>query len=169
MSKKIITTVLFLLVFILSACGRAAAPNFAEIPAGKAYAEGQAIYFTHTETSDADVAELLSNMMKSPVLHVPSLAEAPDSMLADVYVFNNGLAGSGPFKFQADVFSSPPGTDGYSPLRRVVLVTWNDESQAAELKSEAEIQELAAQDKLSLEETGIVVNMPFITWDGGKR
>jgi hypothetical protein len=51
----------------------------------------------------------------------------------------------------------------------VILVTWNDESQAAELKSEAEIQELAAQDKLFLEETGIVVNMPFITWDGGKR
>jgi len=37
------------------------------------------------------------------------------------------------------------------------------------LKSVAEI--MAAQDtgELVVKATGIVVNMPFITWDGGKR
>ena len=59
---------------------------------------GRVIYFTHTETSDKEVAELLTQMMKSPVLYVPSLAQAPDSMLTPVYVFKNGIAGSGPLK-----------------------------------------------------------------------
>ncbi len=35
-------------------------------------------------------------MMGSPVLVVPSLAKAPEEMLARVYVFTNGLTGDGP-------------------------------------------------------------------------
>lgn len=153
----------------LSACAQATAPNFAEIPAGKAYYNGQEIFFAHTEVSDPGVAEVLTNMMKSPVLTVPALADAPDSITAEVYVFNNGVAGSGPLKFQADVFPSQPGDTGYSPLRRIVFVSWNDESQAKELKSEAEILELVDQGALALEESNIVVNMPFMTWVGGER
>ena len=56
------------------------------IPAGLAFADGQEIRFIHTEVSDPDVAGLLSDMMSSPVIHVPSLADAPESMLAKVYV-----------------------------------------------------------------------------------
>ena len=39
------------------------------------------------------MGDLLSKMMKSPVLVVPSLADAPDSMVATVYVFQNGVPG----------------------------------------------------------------------------
>ena len=104
-----------------------------ELPAGMAYAEGKEIYFVHTEASDAGVAETLTNMMKSPVVLVPSLANVPDDSLANVYVFTNGLAGSGPFGFQADVFDNPPGTDGYTPLRRLNVIAWVDETKAREL------------------------------------
>ena len=62
----------------------------AAVPAGKAYAEGQDIYFMHTEVSDEGVAKVLTDMMNSPVLVVPSLAKASDEMLANVYVFKNG-------------------------------------------------------------------------------
>jgi hypothetical protein len=158
-----------LLAGLLAGCAGAKEGDFAQIPAGKAYADGATIYFTHTETSDPDVADLLTGMMDSPVLLVPSLADAPDSMLADVYVFQNGISGMGPFGFQADVFDNPPGSAGYSPLRRVILVNWQDESQAKELKSVAEIQDLQSQGLLTVEESEIVVNMPFITWDGGQR
>ena len=151
----------------ITAC-QTSAPNFAEIPAGKAYANGEVIYFTHTETSDKEVAELLTQMMKSPVLYVPSLAQAPDSMLTPVYVFKNGIAGSGPLKFQADVFENTPDDAGYTPLRRIVFVTWKDEGQAKEVKSAAAIQTLASQNSVTLEKSEIVVNMPFITWKGGK-
>jgi len=155
-------------LFLFTACQNSA-PNFAEVPAGKAFANGETIYFTHTEVSDKDVADLLTNMMKSPVIYVPSLAEAPDGMLAIVYVFKNGVAGSGPLKFQADVFENTPDDPGYSPLRRIVFVTWNDSSQAKELKSADEIVTLESQGALSLEKSEVVVNMPFITWKGGKR
>jgi hypothetical protein len=158
-----------LVAVLLPACSRATAPNFAEIPAGKAYYNGQEIFFSHTEVSDPEVAELLSGMMNSPVLAVPALAEAPESATDEVYVFTNGVAGSGPLKFQADVFPSQPGDPEYTPLRRIVFVTWAEGSQAKELKSETEILDLVGQGSVTLEESDVVVNMPFMAWVGGER
>ena len=139
------------------------------IPAGLAYADGQEIRFIHTEVSDPDVAGLLSDMMSSPVIHVPSLADAPESMLAKVYVFKNGVEGMGPLGFQPDVFDNPPGTEGYSPLRRIIFVTWANGSTPRELKSLAEVLEAESKGELTIEESNIVVNMPFVTWPGGER
>jgi hypothetical protein len=161
--------VLITLGLLLSACARTPAPRYAEIPAGRAYANGNEIFFSHTEVSDPDVGALLSKMMKSPVLVVPALATVPDSALANVYVFKNGIAGSGPLKFQPDVFSNQPGDEGYSPLRKITFVTWADPAKATELKSEADLLALAEQGTLTLEKSNIVVNMPFMTWKGGQR
>lgn len=146
--------------------GMAAAPA---VPAGMAYAEGQEIRFMHTEVSDQDVAKLLSDMMTSPVLFVPSLANAPDNMLSNVYVFNNGVQGMGPLGYQPDIFDNPPGTEGYTPLRKIVFVTWTDESKARELKALAEVLEAEKQGEVTLQASDVVVNMPFVVWDGGSR
>jgi hypothetical protein len=157
-------------VLIMTACApKAGQIPTAALPAGKAWSEGKEIHFVHTEASDPDVAEKLTKMMKSPVILVPSLAKAPAEALAQVYVFTNGLAGKGPFGFQADVFDNPPGTSGYSPLRNVNAVTWADPAKARELKSVADI--MAAQDagEVSIAQPGVVVNMPFVVWEGGKR
>jgi hypothetical protein len=155
---------------ILVACApKPSGPAKVELPAGKAYADGKEIYFVHTEVSDADVAALLTNMMNSPVLEVPGLADVPDSALANVYVFDNGLKGMGPLGFQADVFDYPPSTEGYSPLRRLNVVTWADPSKARELKSVSEITDAEKAGEVSIALPGIVVNMPFVVWDGGKR
>jgi hypothetical protein len=108
--------------------------NPAGIPPVKGFTEGRTIYFIHPEASDPEVGELLTEMMGSPVLVVPALAQAPQEMLADVYVFKNGVRGDGPFGFQADVFDHPPGTDGYRPLRSVLIVGWKDEKAARELR-----------------------------------
>jgi len=164
--------VVFVLLFasLLGAC----APKAAEmptvvLPAGMAYVDGKEIYFVHTEASDADVAKLLTDMMDSPVLYVPALANTPDETLANVYVFDNGLEGMGPFGFQSDVFDNPPGSEGYSPLRCINVVTWADPAQARELKSVAEIEAAVAAGEVTLAQPGVVVNMPFVVWDGGKR
>ncbi len=169
--KKYGLMVLVLTIFsvFLSACSTSSEPSFAEIPAGEAFVDGESIYFAHTETSDPGVAEVLTGMMKSPVLVVPSLAEVPDSALSDVYVFKNGVKGMGPLNFQPDVFPNQPGDEGYTPLRKIVFVSWVDESQAKLLKSEEEIKNLVDQGALTLEESNIVVNMPFMTWKDGKR
>ena len=139
------------------------------VPAGLAYAEGEEIRFIHTEASDAEIAGLLTDMMSSPVLHVPSLAEIPESATAIAYVFANGPEGMGPLGFQVDVFDNPPGSAGYSPLRRLHIVTWADPAQAVELTSAAEVLEAAANGLVTVEAKPIVVNMPFLTWPGGGR
>ncbi len=139
------------------------------VPPVKGFVAGEEIRFIHPEASDPQVAEMLTEMMGSPVLVVPSLAQAPEAMLANVYVFTNGVPGDGPFGFQADVFDNPPGTEGYSPLRALNQVTWRDEEDARVLKSAAEVQEAAAQGEVTIERPGVVVNMPFLTWPGGQR
>ena len=168
--KKTSILVLVIVLVMLTACAsQQSGPATAELPAGKAWAEGKEIYFVHTEASDADVAEKLTGMMKSPVILVPSLANVPDESLANVYVFTNGVEGSGPFGFQADVFDNPPGSEGYSPLRRLNVVTWADTATARELKSVAEVLAAEAANEITIEQPGVVINMPFVVWDGGQR
>ena len=91
------------------------APRF---PPVTGYAEGQEIYFIHSEASDPKIAKMLTDMMGgSPVLVVESLARAPKEMVAAVYVFANGVKGGGPMGFQPDVFDHPAGTFGYSYIK----------------------------------------------------
>ncbi|MBW3554550.1 MAG: hypothetical protein KY466_13630 [Gemmatimonadetes bacterium] len=140
------------------------------IPSVAGYAEGERILFIHPEASDSAVADTLTAMMSSPVLVVPELADVPESALANVYVFTNGIqprGERGPFEYQPDVFDAPPGTPGYRPLRAVNLVSWNDPAQARLLKSAAEVRDGEARGELTIERPGAVVNMPFLTWPGG--
>ena len=139
------------------------------IPAGLAYTEGQEIRFVHTEVSDEEIAKLLSGMMSSPVLFVPSLAEVPARTTAPVYVFTNGPTGMGPLGFQPDVFPFPPGDAQYTPLRSIHLVTWVAPGQSRELKSAADVQEAEQNGDVTIEKPGVVVNMPFVTWPSGQR
>ncbi len=139
------------------------------VPPVKGYTEGQEIRFIHTETSDPKIAQILTDMMGSPVLVVPALAQAPESMLANVYVFKNGIKGNGPLGFQPDVFDSPSESEGYSPLRALNLVTWKDEQAARELTSATEVQEAETKGAVTIEQPGVVINMPMLTWPGGQR
>ena len=131
--------------------------------------DGQRIRFIHTEASDPEVSKLLTEMKGSPVLIVPSLAKAPKELLANVYVFTNGVAGEGPFKFQPDVFDNPPGQAGYTPLRALQLVSWKRPERARELKSAGEVKQALTQGEIEIKQPGVVINMPMITWPDGHR
>lgn len=133
------------------------------------YLEGEEIRFVHTEASDPEIAETLTEMVDSPVLVVPELAEVPEAALANVYVFTNGIRGDGPLEFQSDVFDAPPDTPGYSPLRAVNLVTWADERDARTLTSVAAVLEAEREGEVTIEKPGVVVNMPLLTWPAGRR
>ena len=139
------------------------------VPNITGYLEGQEILFQHTEVSDPKVAELLSEMVSSPVLVVPALAQAPPSLLANVFVFKNGVRGGGPFKYQPDVFDNPPCSEGYRPLRALALVTWKNEQAARVLKSAREVKAAEQAGEVVIERPGVVVNMPLVTWPGGRR
>lgn len=142
------------------------------VPPIYGYYDGREILFVHTEISDPEMGEHLTRMMGSPVLPVPVLAEVPQSVLGNVYVFANGVRPDeplGPLGFQADVFDSAPGDDAYTPLRAVVRVRWRKESRVRLLGCATEVEAAAAAGELELERPGIVVNMPFVRWPGGER
>lgn len=149
--------------------GDSAAPQISPV---HGFYDGHDVLFIHTEASDPQVAARLTGMMGSPVVVVAQLAEVPESVLATVYVFTNGVQPDGPrgpFGFQPDVFDSAPGDEGYSPLRALNLVSWQDEAAAEVLRSAEEVQTAIAEGRLTVERPGVVVNMPFLTWPGGKR
>ncbi|OGA47218.1 MAG: hypothetical protein A3F74_16530 [Betaproteobacteria bacterium RIFCSPLOWO2_12_FULL_62_58] len=139
------------------------------VPPVDGFMEGQRVRFIHTEASDPEVAKLLTQMKGSPVLTVPSLANAPKESLANVYVFTNGVAGEGPFKFQPDVFDNPPGQAGYTPLRALQLVSWKRPERARELRSAGEVKQALTQGEIEIKQPGVVINMPMITWPDGHR
>ena len=170
-NKRIYLGFISIVYLVLAGCNLSnpGPSDFAQIPAGKGYSEGQEIYFSHTEASDPDIALKLSNMMKSPVLFVPSLAQSPDIMLAKVFVFENGSAGKGPLGFQADVFDNPPGSPAYSPLRKIILVNWIDNNNSRILKSANDIILGEENGEIKTKITDVIVNMPFMVWQGGKR
>lgn len=111
---------------------------------------------------------MLTRMMRPKVLTVPSPAKVPRSLLADVYVFTNGVKGGGPFGFQVDVFDSVPGDARYTPLWSVVLVTWKEGAKPRLLGSVQKIQ-TAVRNGETVKRPGVVVNMPILTWPGGGR
>jgi hypothetical protein len=168
MKRNLIVTAMIAVIIV----GFVIAARFlfgAVVPPVDGFTEGQRIRFIHTEASEPQVAELLTKMMGSPVIVVPELAKAPKELLANVYVFKNGVKGSGPFEFQPDVFDNPPGTQGYTPLRALNLLTWKNEAAARELRSAADVRKAIDAGELAVEQPGVVINMPLLTWPGGNR
>jgi hypothetical protein len=140
-----------------------------EVPAIEGFYHGEEILFVHTEVSDQEIANQMTANMGSPLLFVPALERVPEAARADVFVFTNGVSGSSGQGFQPDVFDSAPGDPDYSPLRELNLVTWEDEGAARVLGSAAEIEEAAQNGEITIERPGVVFNMPFLTWPGGRR
>ena len=142
------------------------------VPPVAGYAAGEEILFIHTETSDSSIARTLTEMMGSPVPVVPELARTPESTTAAVYVFTNGVqpeGARGPLEYQPDVFDCPIPEPCYRPLRRLHLVTWAQPNTAVVLRSAEAVRAAIAAGELVEEKTRVVVNMPLLSWPGGKR
>jgi hypothetical protein len=144
----------------------------ANLPSVQGFFEGDEIMFVHPEASDRKVGATLTEMMDSPVIVVPALADVPESSLGPVFVFTNGVqpdGARGPMGFQPDVFDTAPGRPDYTPLRKINLVTWSDDADPRLVTSAEEIEEARDNGELSIEITDVVVNMPFVSWPGGHR
>ncbi len=139
------------------------------IPLEKGLYDGKDVYYITTEASDANFAFNLTNVTTFPVTYSPSLKKTPDSALAQIYLFKNGIKGAGLLGFQSDVLDSIPGDQNYSPLWKVNLVEWRDPSTSTILGSDDEIIKEFNQSKLTITPTTIVVNSPIIQWSGNKE
>lgn len=153
--------------------GMAAPDDVPRFPPVAAYYDGERVFFAHTETSDPEIAELLTGMMAgSPVITVPELADIPEAARGPVYVFTNGVQpedARGPLGYQPDVFDTAPGDPGYTPLRQLVLLTWSGDAEPRLLISSDEIDQAVDAGELSAERSDAVINMPLLTWPAGHR
>lgn len=137
----------------------AAARNF---PIVTGYYDGEPVDYILAEISDADVTKLMTEKTGFPLVFLPSLADTPDSLLANLYLFMNGVSGPNPFGFQPNVIDSIPGDPGYSPLWIHTFVEWNDGGTPRELKSQEEILAAEEAGEVTLEKSDLVINCPVI-------
>ena len=139
------------------------------IPLVKGLYDGKDVYYITTEASDSNVASDLTKFTNFPVTFAPALGKAPQSALAQIYVFKNGIKGTGVLGFQPNVVDSIPGESKYSPLWKINLVEWKDASTAAVLGSDDDIMDAFNKGQVTITPTNIVVNCPIVQWDGNKE
>ncbi len=133
------------------------------------YYNGEKVFFVHTEVSDKAMAEMMTMMINFPTLHVSDLNNMSPDEMSKIYVFTNGISGSGPygggpFMYQIDVFDSIPDQMGYSQFRVPHLVTWNENSTSRILSSVDEIMKAESNAELTIQKTDDVVNVPMVVW-----
>jgi hypothetical protein len=80
----------------------------------------------------------------------------PGNRVAPIWVFTNCANG------QRNVIDVAPGDRGYTPLWRVVLVTWADDAGARVLRSAAAVRRAVAAGEATLKQTSTVVNCPLV-------
>ena len=136
------------------------------LPLSRAWIDGRIVEYVTTDISDPGMARMMG------ANYVPRLSEALRSSLGKslverVYKFPKGE--------QISVFQSAPSPVGaenqdrsYTPLWRVVLVTWNSPTAARDLKSEEAVLLAEERKDVSLEVTDIVVNCPVTRAHGGR-
>ncbi|MGI9012433.1 MAG: DUF7482 domain-containing protein [Nitrososphaeraceae archaeon] len=139
-----------------------------DIPLLKGYVNGKEMYVIATDASDKETADLITNVTGFKANVAPVLSKTPSDVLAQAYVFKNGIKGDGLFGFQSPVLSAKPGDEGYSPLYQINKVEWVNQENAQELKSVDEILAAEKNEQLKLEKTNVVVNKPAVKWDGGE-
>lgn len=88
-----------------------------------------------TDTSAAPMAPMMGVVASEPTQKLIEVGAT-----APIYVFGNGLKGTGAMGFQPAVFNAKAGEPNWSPFWEHFTVVWKDESQAKVLKSEAEIR-----------------------------
>lgn len=138
------------------------------LPLTRGFVDGFEVFYISTEASDEALAADLTKVTGSRVAFTPALQRTPEGSLANIYAFANGIKGTGPLGFQPNVADSQPGDTKYSPLWKVNIVEWRQGVTPRELRSEADI--LIAQDnnELTITATKLVVNCPFVKWNGGQ-
>jgi hypothetical protein len=115
-----------------------------------------------TDTSIAAMAPMMS-IPASP----PNAALMDTGATDEIWVFANGIEGSGVMGFQPAIFDNQAGQPAWSPFWNHFTVKWADGAEVRVLKSSAEIRELINSEELELfngvpdsHPTGFVVNCP---------
>lgn len=155
------------LVAALAGCAAPVAtrePAMVGLPLHRGWFEGREVRYVTTDVSDRQVAA------EQGANHVPSLAAAagpgaPRGLLSRVYKVME--------TDQRPVFQSIPSPVGpgsqatsYSPLWRLVKVTWRAGAPRRELRSEEAILAAEERGEVRIQPTTVILNCPVLEVDG---
>ena len=128
------------------------------------YESGQILYII-TDGSDADYAKTLSEKQQWNVETSTVLADVPEDILGQMFVFTNGIRGDGIYGFQDEVFSSTPSQESeYSALHSVIEVSWKTGQRESVFESAADIIAAEESGRINFNQTGVILNTPQIIW-----
>lgn len=155
------------LVVLTAACASpASAPPAAsvQLPVLRGWFDGQAVFYVTTDASDAGAArKMKANFAPRLAQALPRGPQAPGqaTVLDKVYAVSN-------FE-QPSIFASAPDPMGpdsrdraYSPLWRMVMVTWRTGHHPRALTSEEQVLAAVEAGQVTLEQTDVVVNCPIV-------
>jgi len=138
------------------------------IPLHLGYYNGGVVYFIVTDSSDPKYAEVVTQQQGWKVEAAPVLVNSPKEILSSVYIFENGVNGTGVYGFQSEVFSVTPAQENYNALTSHIHVIWNDDATPKILDSVYAILFNEDEGLLGLVEHDVVTNMPQIVWPEGQ-
>ncbi len=131
------------------------------LPLHYGYHDGKKVYGLVLDSSDEQLANMITVLQNFESNRAPLLASSIDSS-SKVFVFTNGIKGPGLEGFQRQVFTAAVSDEGYLPLLSPVYVTWNDGSTPELFTSEDEIMMAAESGDVMLTDSNIVINMPLL-------
>src|SRR6266487_5482994 len=140
------------------------------IPLVKGLYDKKDILLITTEVSDKEMKDQIGNFTGSPVNYEPNLTKSQD--IGQLWIFKNGVKGSGLMGFQTNVLNSIPGDPHYTPLWKVNIVEWKTTGTNATtptiLGSDDIIADAVKKDQITVTPTNVVINCPVVQWIGNK-
>ena len=137
------------------------------IPMHQGIVDGKTVYYIITDSSNNLVANTISSDQNWKVQLSPVLAHVPSISYGNIFVFTNGITGNGTHGYQNDVLSSTPSDRQYSPLSKVIEVSWDVGRGPFILNSTKAILDANMTGKIKLTVTDTIMNTPEVIWDGG--
>ena len=139
------------------------------IPLVKGLYDGKDILLITTEVSDKAMKDQIGNFTGFPVNYDANLTKISQG-IGNLWIFKNGVKGSGFMGFQASVVDSIPGDPGYTPLWKVSIVEWKTNSGITPtiLGSDDAIAAAQSKGQITVTPTNVVVNCPILQWGGNK-
>ena len=139
-----------------------------QIPMHEGIVNGKTVYYLITDSSNNLVANTISDKQNWKVQPSPVLAHVPTTSFGNIFIFTNGITGNGTRGYQDDVLSFTPSDKQYSPLSKVIEVSWNVGRGPFVLNSTNAIFNANMTGKIRLTVTDTILNTPAVVWDGGK-
>jgi len=137
------------------------------IPLHTGIVNGKTVYYIITDSSNNLEASAISDKQNWKVEISPVLAHVPSTSYGNIFIFTNGITGNGTKGYQNDVLSFSPSDDNYSPLSKVVEISWNVGRVPFILNSTQMILDANMTGKIKLTVTDTIMNTPQVIWEGG--